>query len=40
MNISIESDLGKVLNGSRIGDIISVNAPGGEYKVEIVDILN
>lgn len=40
MNISIESDLGKVLINSKIGDILSINSPGGLYQVEILEILS
>lgn len=39
MCISIESDLGKALNGKKPGDIVEVNAPAGNYKVEILEIL-
>jgi transcription elongation factor GreA len=39
MFISIESDLGKALSGKKAGDIVEVNAPRGEYKVEILEIL-
>ena len=39
MLISIESDLGKALSGAKVGDVVEVNAPGGKYKVEILEIL-
>ncbi|NFR86868.1 transcription elongation factor GreA [Clostridium sp. ZS2] len=39
MRISIESDLGKALTGKKQGDIVEVNAPGENYKVEIMEIL-
>ncbi|WP_252254134.1 transcription elongation factor GreA [Clostridium sp. ZBS12] len=39
MRISIESDLGKALTGKKQGDIVEVNAPGENYKVEILKIL-
>ncbi|WP_315080726.1 transcription elongation factor GreA [uncultured Clostridium sp.] len=39
MRISIESDLGKALTGKKQGDIVEVNAPGENYKVEIMKIL-
>jgi len=39
MLISIESDLGKALAGKRAGDVVEVMAPGGSYKVEILEIL-
>lgn len=39
MMISIESDLGKVLAGKKAGDIVEVNAPGTNYTVEILEIL-
>ena len=39
MHISIESDLGKALSGAKVGDVVEVNAPGGKYKVEILEIL-
>ena len=39
MHISIESDLGKALSGAKGGDVVEVNAPGGKYKVEILEIL-
>lgn len=39
MCISIESDLGKALMGKKAGDIATVDAPGGKYTVEIVEIL-
>ena len=40
MLISIESDLGKSLAGKKAGDIVEVIAPGENYKVEILEILN
>ena len=39
MTISIESDLGKALAGSKAGGIVEVNAPGSNYTVEILEIL-
>ncbi|MDD7794734.1 GreA/GreB family elongation factor [Clostridium sp. 'White wine YQ'] len=40
MLISIESDLGKALSGKKDGDIVEVNAPGGNYTVEVLEILS
>lgn len=39
MLISIESDLGKALAGKKAGDIVTVNAPGDNYEVKILEIL-
>ncbi|WP_026887939.1 GreA/GreB family elongation factor [Clostridium beijerinckii] len=39
MLISIESDLGKALFGSKAGDIVEVNAPGEKYSVEVLEVL-
>ncbi|MEQ8198039.1 MAG: transcription elongation factor GreA [Clostridiaceae bacterium] len=39
MHISIESDLGKALLGKKAHDIVEVNAPGGTYTVEVLEIL-
>ncbi|HHL2033524.1 transcription elongation factor GreA [Clostridium perfringens] len=39
MCISIESDLGKALMGKRVGDVVEVEAPGGNYTVEVLEIL-
>lgn len=39
MLISIESDLGKALMGKKVGDIVEVAAPGGNYTVEVLEIL-
>lgn len=39
MKISIESDLGKALEGRKAGDVVTVNAPNGSYTVEILEIL-
>jgi transcription elongation factor GreA len=39
MKISIESDLGKALDGRKVGDIVTVDAPNGKYTVEILEIL-
>lgn len=39
MCISIESDLGKSLAGKKAGEIAEVAAPGGNYTVEILEIL-
>ena len=35
MCISIESDLGKALMGKNVGDVVEVEAPGGNYTVEV-----
>ncbi|MBL4932807.1 GreA/GreB family elongation factor [Clostridium paridis] len=40
MLISIESDLGKALTGHKAQDIVEVNAPGGSYTVEVLEILS
>lgn len=39
MKISIESDLGKALNGRKVGETVEVNAPNGKYLVEILEKL-
>lgn len=39
MLISIESDLGKALMGKKAHDMAQVDAPSGEYTVEILKIL-
>ncbi|WP_066870462.1 transcription elongation factor GreA [Clostridium mediterraneense] len=39
MCISIESDLGKALSGKTVGDVVEVNAPGGSYTIEVLEIL-
>ncbi|MDO5518498.1 MAG: transcription elongation factor GreA [Clostridium sp.] len=39
MMISIESDLGKALLGKKAGDTIEIDAPGGKYSVDILEIL-
>ncbi|WP_297519276.1 transcription elongation factor GreA [uncultured Clostridium sp.] len=39
MMISIESELGKALLGKSIGDVIEVVAPGDNYTIEILEIL-
>ncbi len=39
MRISIESDLGKALNGKKAGAVVTVNALSGKYTVEILEIL-
>lgn len=39
MCISIESDLGKALRGKTVGDLCTVNAPGENYTVEVLEIL-
>ena len=39
MCISIESDLGKALMGKNVGDVVEVEAPGGNYTVEVLEIL-
>ena len=36
--ISDESPMGKALLGKKIGDEVTVEAPGGEFKVKILDI--
>lgn len=40
MLISIESDLGKALLNKKAGDIVEVLAPGYNYTVEIIELLN
>lgn len=35
---SIESPIGKALFGKKIGDIVEVNSPDGNYKIELIDI--
>lgn len=39
MKISIESDMGKALEGRKAGDIVTVNASNGKYSIEILEIL-
>lgn len=39
MCISIESDLGNALMGKKVGDVVEVEAPGGNYTVEVLEIL-
>ena len=39
MCISIESDLGKALMGKKVGDVVEVEAPGGNYTVKVLEIL-
>lgn len=39
MCISIESDLGKALMGKKVGNVVEVEAPGGNYTVEVLEIL-
>lgn len=39
MLISIESELGKALLNKKVGDVAVVDAPGGEYSVEVIKIL-
>lgn len=39
MRISIESDLGKALLGKTVGDVVEVEAPSGNYFVEVLEIL-
>ena len=39
MCISIESDLGQALMGKKVGDVVEVEAPGGNYTVEVLEIL-
>ena len=36
--ISDESPMGKALLGKKIGDVVTVEAPGGEFKVKILEI--
>src|SRR5699024_3313681 len=36
--ISIESPLGKVLVDGQVGDVLKVNLPNGEEKVEIINV--
>lgn len=36
--ISDESDMGKALCGHKVGDIVTITSPGGEYQVKIVKI--
>jgi len=36
--ISDESPMGKALLGKKIGDEVIVEAPGGEFKVKIIEI--
>lgn len=38
MRISIESDLGKALLGKTVGDVVEVEAPSGNYFVEVLEI--
>ncbi|WP_194191258.1 GreA/GreB family elongation factor [Clostridium chrysemydis] len=40
MLISIESDLGKALLNKKAGDIVEVLAPGDNYTIEILELLN
>ncbi|MGL6173029.1 MAG: transcription elongation factor GreA [Cellulosilyticaceae bacterium] len=37
--ISIESPLGKALFHKKVGDIVSVSSPEGDYEVEIIHII-
>lgn len=37
-HISIESPLGKVLVDAQVGDVLKVNLPNGEEKIEIMNI--
>lgn len=39
MRISIESDLGKALYGKSVGDLLEVNAPAGNYTIELLELL-
>lgn len=39
MKISVESDLGKALNGRKVGETVEVDAPNGKYLVEILEKL-
>ncbi|MBQ3055026.1 MAG: transcription elongation factor GreA [Oscillospiraceae bacterium] len=36
--ISDESPLGKALQGAKAGDVVSVNAPGGEIKYKVLKV--
>ena len=36
--ISDESSVGKALLGKKVGDEVTVEAPGGEYKLKILEI--
>uniref|UniRef100_UPI00261ECDAE GreA/GreB family elongation factor n=1 Tax=Clostridium sp. TaxID=1506 RepID=UPI00261ECDAE len=36
---SIESPIGKVLFGKIVGDIVEVDSPDGNYKIELVNII-
>lgn len=36
--VSNESPIGAALNGARLGDIVSVETPGGEIKLKILEI--
>ena len=36
--ISDESPIGKALLGKKIGDVVTVEAPGGEFKIKILEI--
>lgn len=36
--ISDESDMGKALCGHKIGDVVKIASPGGEYEVKIVNV--
>ena len=36
--ISDESPVGKALLGKKLGDVVSVEAPGGEFKLKILEI--
>lgn len=36
--VSDESPLGKALIGAKKGEIVTVNAPNGDYKIEILEI--
>ncbi len=37
--ISLNSPLGKAINGKHSGEVVEVEAPGGRFKVEIITIL-
>ncbi|MBK5243023.1 GreA/GreB family elongation factor [Clostridium sp.] len=37
---SIESPIGVVLFGKTIGDIVEVQSPDGNYKIELINIIN
>ena len=36
--ISDESPVGRALLGKKLGDVVTVEAPGGEFKLKILEI--